>query len=145
VSESSTDAISELRGALEQLPLLRTALEKIAEEDARRERLSTAAATRMAEVQAAAEAALQRVEVAQAREKTPPRGGRPKTQIREETRRRVRRLLASHPEAGWPAIAQSTGLSEYLARRVLREERARAREETPQLAGGNPAGWRLPR
>ena len=40
---------------------------------------------------------------------TPPRPGRPKLDIREETRRRVRGELARNPKAGWRAIAGPPG------------------------------------
>jgi hypothetical protein len=101
-------------------------------------RVAKAKAANARELEERLQEALRLVEAERrAWEETGPRGGRKKAKIREETRRKVRRLLRAHPKVGWPTIRVATGLSEWLAKRVLAEERARAREETQQLAGGN--------
>jgi phosphoenolpyruvate synthase/pyruvate phosphate dikinase len=117
------------------------------ENDLRRAlRVAKAKAANARDLEERLDEALRLVEVERrAWEETSPRGGRKKAQIQEETRRKVRRLLRANPKIGWPTIRVATGLSEWLAKRVLAEERARAQEETQQLAGGNPSPGRRPR
>ena len=140
-----------LRDLTERFSLAATADEKHAEyleelvqaydKDLRRAlRVAKARAANARDLEERLEEALRLVETErQAWEETAPRGGRKKARIREETRRKVRRLLRANPKVGWPTIRVATGLSEWLAKRVLAEERARAQEETQQLAGGNPS------
>jgi len=117
--------------------MIRITVEGMADADARRERLSKAAAARVAQLEDEFSETVRLVEAElRMREVSAPRRGRPKAEIREEIRHKVRRRLQANPKIGWPAIAHEMGLSEALARRVLKEERARAREEIRNVVGG---------
>lgn len=132
--------LERLRALEGDAAIIRAANEYLADAAARLERLSKATAARGAKFEDDAAEAVRLFEAdARTREESAPRRGRPKAFIREEKRRKVRRLLHTDPKVGWPAIVAATGLSESLARRVLKEERARAREETRNVAGEKPS------
>ena len=114
------------------------ALLEVIEKDLRRSlRVAKATAARTSTLDDGLAEFVRRLATAE-REKTPPRGGRPKVEIGEETRRLVRRKLRADPKVGWRTICAATELSEWLAKRVLAEERVASGEETRATRGRKP-------